>query len=179
MAEFATLTGFESGLHLVTRPTVLVKDDFGAEAFVRDVANLRIVALVAGPRFEIGRAGIVVTSSAIDPKIVEVLFVGRVERHRVGFVVALVALDLHILDVLYVGEDQVAHDRRGSWLQGWCGVFVGSLNGLRGGFFFHLFRNGGSGCHQYPWQQCQYAQQLGTVLHDASQLEWRSPSVPL
>jgi hypothetical protein len=115
MAEFATLTGFESGLDLVTRPAVLVKDDFGTEAFVRNAANLRIVALVAGSRLEIGRAGFVVTGPAIDPEIVEVRLVRRVQRHRVGFVVALVALEFHLLDVLYVGEDQVAHDWRGSW----------------------------------------------------------------
>jgi hypothetical protein len=116
MAEFATLAGFESCLYLVTLPAVLVKDHFGTEALVCDVAQVRIVAVVAGLGFEIGSAGLVVTGSAIDPEIVEVLLVRRVERHRVGFVVALVAFDLHLLDVFGVGEDQLTHGRRSSRL---------------------------------------------------------------
>jgi hypothetical protein len=129
MAEFATLAGFDPGLHLVTRPAILVKDYFWAKALVRDVAQLRIVAVVAGPGVETGRADLVVAGVAIDPEIVKVLLVRKTQRHRVGLVVALAALELHLLGVHFVVEEEFTHDRRPSSLWGWRGVLARSLNG--------------------------------------------------
>jgi hypothetical protein len=130
MAELATLAGFDPGLHLVTLPTVLVKDHFGTEAFVRDVPQLYIVAVVTGLGLEMRRTGRVVTGSAIDPEIVEVLFVRKVQRHRVGLVVALVALDLHLVGMLFVVEDEATHHRRGSLLYRWRSAPAYNLDGL-------------------------------------------------